>query len=63
MGEPIFIPRNGGTTDTHVGKGDDEEDDGYLSVLVYDEHIDNSNWVLLDAKDMSIVASVKLPRR
>ncbi|GLT81922.1 hypothetical protein SLE2022_003450 [Rubroshorea leprosula] len=42
-----------------------EEDDGYLMTFVHDEKIDESRFVLMDAKslDLSVLAEVRLPRR
>jgi carotenoid cleavage dioxygenase len=54
-GEPVFIPRPGGT----------EEGDGYLAVFAYDPATATSDFVLLDAAhvDADPVAVIRLPQR
>jgi all-trans-8'-apo-beta-carotenal 15,15'-oxygenase len=49
--EPIFVPRQGAT----------EEDDGWVMVMVYNSTIRVSELVVLNAKDMSVEAKVRLP--
>jgi carotenoid cleavage dioxygenase len=54
-GEPLFVPRPGGSAD----------DDGWLLVYVYDKTRDSSDLVVLDASALPAgpVARVHLPRR
>ena len=54
-GEAVFVAREGATA----------EDDGWLMSLVYDRTSDESELVILDARDISAapVARVHLPRR
>ncbi|MFZ4809809.1 MAG: carotenoid oxygenase family protein [Ilumatobacteraceae bacterium] len=54
-GEPVFVPRDGGTS----------EDDGYLVTYVYDAATNGSSFVVLDAADVAAdpIATVPLPRR
>lgn len=54
-GEPVFVPRDGGTA----------EDDGYLVTFLYDKADQSSSFVVLDAADLSAepVATVPLPQR
>lgn len=54
-GEPVFIPRPGGT-----GEGD-----GYLAVFAYDPATETSDFVLLDAAHVNAdpVAVIRLPQR
>lgn len=54
-GEPVFVP-------AHDGAGEDE---GYVMTFVYDQATDSTNFVILDASDMSspAIAEVPLPRR
>lgn len=53
--EPVFVPRDGAT----------DEDDGYLMTFVYDANRKASDFLILDARDLSEppVASVQLPVR
>ena len=53
--EPVFVPRDGSV----------EEDDGYLLTFVYDEASDTSEFVVLDARELTrpALATVKLPAR
>jgi all-trans-8'-apo-beta-carotenal 15,15'-oxygenase len=48
-GEPVFVPRPGATL----------EDDGWVLVLVYDAKAHRSNLVILDAGDLSLVATLR----
>lgn len=52
-GEPTFVPA--------VAHG--EEDDGHLVVMVHDEATGSSEMVVMDARSMETVATVKLPCR
>lgn len=52
-GEPVFVPAPGETA----------EDAGWLMAFVYDAARDASDFVVLDATDLSTVASVALPQR
>ncbi len=54
-GEPVFVPAESGTA----------EDDGWLMTIVYDKARDGSDFVVLDASDMTAdaVATVALPQR
>ncbi len=54
-GEAVFVPAEGGVN----------EDDGWLLTIVYDKTRDSSDFVVLDASDMSAdaVATVALPQR
>ncbi len=53
--EPVFVPRQGATA----------EDDGYLMTYVYDETKNTSDFIVLDAQDLSrpALAQVHLPAR
>lgn len=51
--EAAFVPRPGATS----------EDDGWLVTFVYDGEADTSSALVLDARDLSRVARVALPRR
>ncbi|MEM7100413.1 MAG: carotenoid oxygenase family protein [Pseudomonadota bacterium] len=53
--EPVFVPRDGA----------EAEDDGYLMTFVYDEKTGASEFVVLDAQDLSrpMLASIPLPVR
>lgn len=54
-GEPIFVPRP-------VSEGvSSAEDDGWVLVMVFDSTTRKSELVILDARDMSVTATVKLP--
>ncbi|GLT44447.1 hypothetical protein SLA2020_183450 [Shorea laevis] len=59
-GEPLFVRKQ-----TSEQIEESEEDDGYLMTFVHDEKIDESRFVLMDAKspDLSVLAEVRLPRR
>jgi len=54
-GEPVFVPRDGGTA----------EDDGFLLTYVYDKPTNSSDFLVLDARDVTAapIATVSLPRR
>ena len=54
-GEFVFVPADGATS----------EDDGYLMGYVYDPTRDSSNFVVLNAHDITAdpIASVRLPQR
>ncbi|EYU25448.1 hypothetical protein MIMGU_mgv1a020965mg [Erythranthe guttata] len=54
-GEPFFVAKNPAA----------EEDDGYLVTYVYDEIVEESKFLVMDAKSptLEIVAAVKLPGR
>ncbi|MFI6596850.1 carotenoid oxygenase family protein [Nonomuraea sp. NPDC050536] len=52
-GEAVFVPAEGGTN----------EDDGYLLTIVSDLQADASQLLVVDAGDLSTVATVELPRR
>jgi len=54
-GEPVFVPKEGATT----------EDEGYLMTFVYDQGKQASDFIILDAQDLSRgpVAEVHLPTR
>jgi carotenoid cleavage dioxygenase-like enzyme len=52
-GEAVFAPDPGGTA----------EDDGWVLDLVHDEAADQSKLVILDARDLTEVAAVEIPRR
>jgi len=54
-GEPLFVPR----------RADAEEDDGYVITLVYDRSRDASEFLILDARDVTgePVARIRLPHR
>ncbi|PIN16457.1 Zeaxanthin 7,8-dioxygenase [Handroanthus impetiginosus] len=56
--EPIFVTREPYNAAA-------EEDDGYLLSYVYNENIQESRFLVMDAKSptLEIVAAVKLPRR
>lgn len=57
-GEPFFVAREPNNPDA-------EEDDGYLVTYVHDENINESKFVVMDARSPSldIIAVVKLPQR
>nr|AGN03860.1 carotenoid cleavage dioxygenase 4 [Scutellaria baicalensis] len=57
-GEPFFVARE---PDNPAA----EEDDGYLVLYVHDENIQESKFVVMDAKSptLDIIAAVKLPQR
>jgi carotenoid cleavage dioxygenase len=54
-GEPVFVPAEGAVN----------EDDGYLLFFIYDELADNSEFLILDARNLQAepLARVKLPVR
>ena len=49
--EPIFVPKPGGSC----------EDEGWILCIVYDSSADRSELVILDAKNMGVEATIKLP--
>ncbi len=51
--EAVFVPREGATA----------EDDGYLMAWIYDKGRDQSDFVVVDAGDMAVMATVELPVR
>ncbi|CAO2833250.1 unnamed protein product [Amaranthus hypochondriacus] len=51
-GEPLFLPKNGET-----------EDDGYILAFVHDEKNQESELQIVNAMDLELVATVKLPSR
>lgn len=53
--EPFFVSNNGA----------EDEDDGFIVMYVYDEIIEESKFLVMDAKSptLEIVAAVKLPGR
>lgn len=55
VGEPVFVAREGAQT----------EDDGWLMMFVYDRGRDVTDFVILDATDITgdEVARVELPQR
>lgn len=55
IGETIYVPKN----------NPQSEDDGYLMTFVYCSDTDSSDFVILDAKDITKgpIATVKMPRR
>ncbi|GER26753.1 carotenoid cleavage dioxygenase [Striga asiatica] len=57
-GEPSFVPKE---PDNPTA----DEDDGYLVTFVHDETVDESRFLVMDAKsaNLDIVAVVKLPQR
>ncbi len=54
-GEPVFVPADGATSEDH----------GYLMTYVYNKSSDSSDFVILDARDITAepVATVNLPQR
>uniref|UniRef100_A0A1D1XTA6 9-cis-epoxycarotenoid dioxygenase n=1 Tax=Anthurium amnicola TaxID=1678845 RepID=A0A1D1XTA6_9ARAE len=57
-GEPYFIPR-----EAAPGSGACREDDGYVVTLMHDERTSESELLVVNAGDMRLEASVKLPSR
>ena len=55
IGEPVFVPRNGYSS---ANTGD--EDDGYVIVQLYvpEKHV--TEFCVLDAKNLSLLARIKL---
>ncbi|KAJ3674528.1 hypothetical protein LUZ60_005144 [Juncus effusus] len=53
-GEPCFVPRDPTST---------REDDGYILSYVYDEKTSESELLIINAADMRLEATVKLPSR
>ena len=55
VGEPLFVPR----------MPDAAEDDGYVLVLAYDRTRNSSEFLILDARDITAepIATVRLPHR
>ena len=53
--EPVFVP----------SKGANDEDEGYLLSLVYDQETDKSDLIILNAQEVSSgpLAKVHLPQR
>lgn len=64
-GEPCFVPQNKGHEERVPLKMEQEgeEDEGYVMSFVRDEKEEKSELVIITAKDMKEVASVKLPAR
>ncbi|KAK1395410.1 9-cis-epoxycarotenoid dioxygenase NCED6, chloroplastic [Heracleum sosnowskyi] len=64
-GEPCFVPvKKGHEEGVPVKSGQEgEEDEGYVMSFVRDEKEEKSELVIIRAKDMKEVASVKLPAR
>nr|XP_017250719.1 PREDICTED: 9-cis-epoxycarotenoid dioxygenase NCED6, chloroplastic [Daucus carota subsp. sativus] len=64
-GEPCFVPRKKEHKDGEVVKigHEEEEDEGHVMSFVWDEEEEKSELVIIRAKDMKEVASVKLPSR
>ncbi|KAF3329811.1 9-cis-epoxycarotenoid dioxygenase [Carex littledalei] len=56
-GEPYFLPKD----DCQIGRG--EEDEGYVLCFVHDESTCRSELLIVDAVDMRLEASIKLPSR
>ncbi|KAL0926482.1 hypothetical protein M5K25_002717 [Dendrobium thyrsiflorum] len=52
-GEPYFVPREGG----------EREDDGYVLAFVHDERSESSELLIVNAADMRLEATVRLPSR
>jgi carotenoid cleavage dioxygenase len=52
-GESSFVARGGAS----------EEDDGYLCTIVWDDNLQRSEFVMVDARTMGTVARVALPQR
>ncbi len=50
-GEPLFVPRPGGTA----------EDDGWLLTMLFDTEAATNRFVIIDAVDLSIVGELTLP--
>ncbi|KAG2454857.1 hypothetical protein HYH02_000688 [Chlamydomonas schloesseri] len=63
-GEAVFVPRASTLTDAKAS-AKLAEDDGWLTVFVYDTNTDTSYFNVYDAKTMAAkpVASVRMPRR
>lgn len=55
-GEPFFLPRDNSTVDN-------EEDDGYVMGFVHDEKNGTSELIIVNATNLEVEASVKLPSR
>jgi 9-cis-epoxycarotenoid dioxygenase len=55
-GEPFFLPRSG-------NKIGNEEDDGYILTFVHDEKTCKSELQIVNAMDMEVEASIKMPSR
>ncbi|KAI4298281.1 hypothetical protein L6164_031858 [Bauhinia variegata] len=53
-GEPFFLPRS---------KNSEEEDDGYIMAFVHDERTWKSELQIVNAMDLKVEATVKLPSR
>ncbi|MQM09804.1 hypothetical protein Taro_042684 [Colocasia esculenta] len=56
-GEPYFVPRQGPSTSP------DREDDGYVLTFMHDESSSESELLIVNAADMRLEASVRLPSR
>lgn len=59
VGEPVFVPRTQPTAGLYT-KLSGDEDDGWLLCMVYDGKRDRSAVVILDARDLKLVARLNL---
>lgn len=64
-GEPFFLPRNSNSdSDSNSDSNQEErEDDGYVMAFVHDEKTWKSELQIINAVDMKLEATVKLPTR
>ncbi|MBW4526245.1 MAG: carotenoid oxygenase family protein [Phormidium tanganyikae FI6-MK23] len=60
VSEPVFVPRGKAAETGLYTELNGEEDDGWLIATVFDTERDRSNIVVVDAKDLSIVAKLHL---
>ncbi|MQM16350.1 hypothetical protein Taro_049306 [Colocasia esculenta] len=62
-GEPCFVPRRHPSPSGHLGADPAAEDDGYVVTFMHDEGTGESELLIVNAADMKLEASVKLPSR
>ncbi|XP_008439625.1 9-cis-epoxycarotenoid dioxygenase NCED2, chloroplastic [Cucumis melo] len=56
-GEPFFLPKD------ENSKAEEEEDEGYILAFVHDERTWKSEVQIVNAKDLKVEATIKLPSR
>jgi all-trans-8'-apo-beta-carotenal 15,15'-oxygenase len=60
VSEPVFIPRGAASEVGLYTELHGDEDDGWLMTMVFDSERDRSSVVILDAKDLNVIARLHL---
>lgn len=60
VSEPVFVPRSAASESGLYTELQGNEDDGWLMTMVFDSQRDRSAVVILDAKDLNVIARLNL---